>query len=660
MNKKQGSILHKLLLGISAIVLFTMATTGLVIGYQAQQTLEQKARDRLAEASQTSQNTITLQVQNIITSLSTYASTAHYAKISQGQAFDIFTELVQNNPNISEVQFATPDGRTISYPGSPTDSSYDPRETVWYNGAIAEDGAYVSEVFQFSETEFPKFAISHPIYDEKDEISGIIVAFVSVPKLSEFVQTMKIGQTGYVFLVDRQGKLIAHPNQKLALARADMSHLPVVQEIVKGNSGNGAFDENGQSYLSSYVYNTKLGWGIIVAQSGAEIEQDVHSIQFSILIISMISLALIAVALFFYVRKIITPVREVQTKMEQLSTGNLTQTIEINTNDETQQLAASFNTMTTRFQHIISKISTVTSDVQQIAEKVTYGSEQTNQMQRGVVTTMNMLANEMEQQKLQMTDILTTIDEITKEIDTIHETIQTASIYSEQARLQGTEANTAIACLHADMTQITNDMSNSQAAFDELNQSMREVSGILTWINDISKKTKLLSLNARIEASRAGQAGLGFSVVADEIRGLSDQTEEATAKIESVLSAVHAKLQIVAAHLCKTDKAALNGIQRLGSSSALVSEVVSMIAELHTRFITISDNANQIKQQNHTIREDINHLSISYLNVVAGTQQAAASTQESSGILEEFQVESQRLIELVEGLEQEVSYFQIK
>ncbi len=655
--EKRGAILQKLLIGTSLIVLVSMAATGFAIDWQAQKILTQKANDRLAETAKTSQEEIDANVQQIVTELVTYAALSRSAALTGSQTFDLFTDIAEHDKTISELQLATPDGKYLTYPGSPVDASYDPRQTDWYQGALTQKGPFISDVFQFSQTEFPKLAISLPILTDNDDVKGVVVAFVSVPKLSQLVESMKVGTTGYLFIVDHKGKLLAHPNKTYALSRPALDHLPVVQAVISGQHGTGEFRQGNEPYAAAYVYNPKLRWGIIVAQAQSEIRQDANQLKLTIIVISVICLVVLTLALFVYVRRIVQPVKEVQAKMEQFRDGDLSQIIRVTTNDETRQLADSFNLMTKTLRNIISKITQVTADVKTIAENVSTGSKRTCETNESVVETMELVSVEMERQKEQIEHISQIVDAISEQIATISHEIDTVNQFGDDVRKQARHVTQAIGHLQSDMAAIAGDMRSSQHAFAELNQSIDEVSGVLTWISDISQKTKLLSLNARIEASRAGQAGLGFSVVADEIRKLSEQTEQATGKIDQVLRLVQEKLRMVSNHLRKTDTAAANGIETLSHSTGIFQSIIGMIEELSNRFSHIRDAAMAITERSMSIKDDVNDLSRSYQNVFAGTQQAVASTQESATIAEKFLVESRRLVELVEGLEQEIAYF---
>lgn len=658
-TSQHRSILLRLFLGISSIVVVMMILMAASIGFEAKTIVHQKTQNLLAQATTSSVEAVNARVDSIISSLHTYTMIAKHNTITNGQAFEIFTDMVNQNQDISEIQFATNEGRYITYPGSPTDSNYDPRNTDWYKGAIQSKGAYITDVFRYSKTEFPKIAISLPVLTEDEEIKGVVVAFVSVPKLSEFIKTIHVGETGYVFVVDQKGNLIAHPNQQYALSNPSLTDLDIVKEVVAGHSGIGQMVHENTSYTSTYVYNSKLRWGFLVAQADSEVKKDIYKLQSVTLIVSVLSLVLLSIVLLLYVRKMVNPIKEVQQKIEKFSEGDLTQTISVHTRDEIQQLAESFNGMSQKLSHIMRRISSVFNNVKAIAHNVSTSSQITYATQMNVVSMTDHLASEIEVQREQMNDIRTTVDDITSEISTIKANIDEASRLGDEAQRETLHATDAVNHLQKDMGRIVDDMKSSHVAFGDLDQSIQAVTNILSTIVTISKRTKLLSLNARIEASRAGQHGLGFGVVADEIRALSEQTEDATSEIEQVLNQVQDKLHTVAARLTQTDKASVEGIQTLDSTIDIFSRIVAMTQELRTRLQDIEQYSQSINTQSLEIKHDVSNLYHSYENVFVGFQQAVASTQESATISQQFSHDSSELIELVEGLESEISYFRL-
>lgn len=653
------SIFTRLFAGIMGMVVCMMAIAAFFISYQSQATLNEKTKQQLHDASGAALQNVHSRVYDIVTALQSFASTYKNSTVTNSQIFGIFTDMTINNPTISELQIVTTDGRYLTFPGSPLDSSYDPRKTDWYEGALnqTQHGAFVSDVFQFSETEFPKIAVSLPLRNEEEEPVGVVVAFVSVPKLSEFIGQIKLGETGYAMIVDHQGKLVAHPDQSYALQRPLLSELPVVQNVIAGQSGYEPSKINGIDSFAAYQFEPSLKWGVIVVQSVSEVKQEVRRLQLTILAVSLVGLVALALMLYVYVRKIINPIKEAQQKMTSFSEGDLLQTMQVQSNDEIRQLADSFNRMSEQIRTIIGKIQYVISDVKQVADHVGKGSRHSHAMQTEVVSVTERLAQEMDNQQEQIEEINLTMNEITQEMSRITSSMEEAILQSQESREQNAMAAASMNTLKQNMHSISEDMKASMQAMSSMRESMGDINEMLGLISAISKRTKLLSFNARIEASRAGQAGIGFSVVADEIRLLSDQTEEASARIQQVIASGEERMEHVAACLETTDHATVNGIQTLHQAASIFQNTVQLSKALSTQFETIRALTGTISAQSQVISQRVDNLSASAQQVVSGTQQAVAANQESLSLSEQFLDDSLRLTEIVEDLEQTIQFF---
>ncbi|GEC93670.1 MULTISPECIES: methyl-accepting chemotaxis protein [Brevibacillus] len=653
------SIFTRLFAGIMGMVVCIMAIAAFFISYQSQATLNEKTKQQLHDASGAALQNVHSRVYDIVTALQSFASTYKNSTVTNSQIFGIFTDMTINNPTISELQIVTTDGRYLTFPGSPLDSSYDPRKTDWYEGALnqTQHAAFVSDVFQFSETEFPKIAVSLPLRNEEEESVGVVVAFVSVPKLSESIGQIKLGETGYAMIVDHQGKLVAHPDQSYALQRPLLTELPVVQNVIAGQSGYEPSKINGIDSFAAYQFDPSLKWGVIVVQSVSEVKQEVRRLQLTILAVSLVGLVALALLLYVYVRRIINPIKEAQQKMTAFSEGDLLQTMQVQSNDEIRQLADSFNRMSEQIRTIIGKIQYVISDVKQVADHVGKGSRHSHAMQTEVVSVTERLAQEMDNQQEQIEEINLTMNEITQEMSRITSSMEEAILQSQESREQNAMAAASMNTLKQNMHSISEDMKASIQAMSSMRESMGDINEMLGLISAISKRTKLLSFNARIEASRAGQAGIGFSVVADEIRLLSDQTEEASARIQQVIASGEERMEHVAACLETTDHATVNGIQTLHQAASIFNNTVQLSEALTAQFETIRALTGTISAQSQVISQRVDNLSASAQQVVSGTQQAVAANQESLSLSEQFLDDSLRLTEIVEDLEQTIKFF---
>lgn len=651
------SIFTRLFFGTMAMVVGMMAIAAFFISSQSEAMLNEKTRQQLLDATNTAMQKASSRVHTIESALQSFGSSYKNSKLSNGQMFGILTDIVTANPTISEIQVAKTDGSYLTFPGSPLSSDYDPRKTDWFAGALEKKSTFVSDVFQFSQTEFPKIAVSLPLLSENEESVGVIVAFLSVPKLSEFIGEIRLGDTGYAMIVDRLGKLVAHPDKTYALKRPAMDQLSIVKDMLSGQAGFEQVTLQGAEYYGAYQFDSSLKWGMIVVQSVAEVKREVHTLQLTILAVSIVGIAALAALLYVFVRKIVTPVKEVQQKMSSFSKGELFQTMQVQTNDEIRQLADSFNSMSSQIRSIIGKIQHVIVDVKQVAHHVGNGSRHSHAMQSEVVAVSERLSQEMDHQQLQIEGIHTTMSGITAEISRITESMEAAVLQNHESRKQSVKASSSIDALKENMQKISEDMKSSLHAMSAMKDSMVDIRDILSLISQISKRTKLLSFNARIEASRAGQAGLGFGVVADEIRQLSEQTEEATARIEQVIQSGESRMERVSDCLEITDQATISGIHTLHQATDIFQQTVRISEAITAQFETIRELSASIHVQSQSIQERVDTLSLSAQEVVSGTQQAVASNQESLSLSEQFLHDSERLAGIIEDLEQEIRFF---
>lgn len=653
------TIFTRLFFGILAMVVAMMVTAGFFISYQSEAMLEEKTRQQLTQVSLTTLTEASHRLKAIVATLQSFASAYETGKVTNSQVFDIFSDLAAQHPTISEIQLATTDGKYLTFPGSPVDA-YDPRTTEWYSQALSLQGqpAYISDVFQFSQTEFPKIAVSLPLQKDDGQTAGVVVAFVSVPKLSEFISGIQIGSSGYAMIVDQYGKLVAHPDANYALTRPSLEQLPVVNAVVAGNAGVQTVHLDQADYLAAFQYDPWLRWGIIVLQGVAELEQEVQRLQWTILTISLIGLAALTVLLYGYVRRIVAPIKEAQQKMTAFSEGNLSLVMQVKTQDELRQLADGFNRMSGQLNGIIRKIQHAIFDVKQIALHVEDGSKRSHVIQSGVTNVTERLSHEMDAQHQQIADIHDHVDSIAQEMNRITTLLQNALEQNQISSQQTASIAYSIEQLQTEMKKISEDMRTSLQAVSAMRESMGDIHNISGMIMDISKRTKLLSLNARIEASRAGEAGLGFGVVADEIGQLSAQTETATSRIQQVIAAGEQRMEHVSRCMQTTDTATLEAIHTLSQATGTFAQTVQLSDTFTAQFAAIQQLSASIRQHSQLILERVHALSASAVEVLDGMQQAVASNQESLSYSQQFLNDAAKLTDVVEDLEQEIRFFQ--
>ncbi|WP_375379878.1 methyl-accepting chemotaxis protein [Pseudomonas hormoni] len=231
---------------------------------------------------------------------------------------------------------------------------------------------------------------------------------------------------------------------------------------------------------------------------------------------------------------------------------------------------------------------------------------------------------------------------------TVHEVAQNAqeaSVAAQSADKQAVQGNAAIQRALIQIDKLSEEVSRSADAVAHLNKESVGISTVLTVINGIAEQTNLLALNAAIEAARAGEAGRGFAVVADEVRGLAQRTQQSTRQIEELISNLQAGAQ--------------NAANMMSASSTLVDETVNRAHEVQTELAAITQTVSLIQAMNmqiataaeeqSAVAEEINR---SVLNVRDVAEQSAAASEETAA-------STMELARLGNELQQQVGRFKV-
>ena len=372
-----------------------------------------------------------------------------------------------------------------------------------------------------------------------------------------------------------------------------------------------------------------------------------------VLIILVILVGLISTLIAFRVSRGIThPMKELQSKLDILSKGDLTgEDIEISTNDETRELAIAFNQMKKNLTDIIEQVSKGTLQMQMATETVDVSISENAKGSQQISEAIDQMLGRLEQQTTEAKSIMeqvaqmgTISEEVSKSAENIH-------LSSNDSLVKAGVGSENISAYVKQMATVNDTMNAMAEVFRSFSDSTKKMNTILGSITEIAEQTNLLSLNASIEAARAGDAGRGFAVVATEIRKLADDSQNAAQQIGGMITAVQkdadsmsSKLKESLTQLDKGNELAeetrssfeliKNGTEVVNAD---VGEIISKIQNLSEMMNQTIDGVQLIHNAADGNVSEINDINAIVTEEVANQEEVSATTTTLANLARELE-----------------------
>ncbi|QRV23283.1 methyl-accepting chemotaxis protein [Marinomonas foliarum] len=333
-----------------------------------------------------------------------------------------------------------------------------------------------------------------------------------------------------------------------------------------------------------------------------------------IVIIVVFAAAAASVIAVVLSRSINKPLQDAVASAEVIASGDLTQTISANGDDELTRLTTALNTMQGNLRTAIVHIGDSSGQLASAAEELNTVTENSSNVL--------MLQNEeIQQAAAAITQMSSAIDEVARTAQQTSEASVESATLAEEGKVRVSETTSVILDMNKEMT-------TSTGVINQLAAQVASISQILDVIRAVAEQTNLLALNAAIEAARAGEAGRGFAVVADEVRSLAHRTQESTGEIETMVRQVQLSANDAVSSMESTN-------QKTSQAQTVAAEASKALEKITARILAISDSnhviASAAEEQSTVAKEiDSNISTISDLatQTVVGANETSASTAE--------------------------------
>jgi len=524
------------------------------------------------------------------------------------RAEDVITKVLAQKTMMSAfiAYFGDAEGHIFLRPGDSVPEGYDPRTRPWYLSTINADGPTIGDPYVDEGPGGLIVTVAAPVGPAGKRV-GVVAADLSIESLVKTINAVDFGGLGYAFLIDKEGKVLVSPEKDQLLK----SVLDIYQDsALLSATGIHEAQVAGKDRLVLFTPIKELpiaGWQLGISLDKDKAYASLKQFQLAVVVAMLISALLILVLLNLLIQFLMRPLANMNRAMTDIAQGegDLTRRLPVIHQDEFGDLAGAFNTFVDRVQRIIINVSSSTHKLNKVAKDVTLFS--------------NASLENSSEQSLRTSGVATAINQLGAAAQEIAQNAANTSRQASTARSESEMARQIVEQALDSMRILSQKIRHSCQNIEALNNKTADIGKILEVIKSISSQTNLLALNAAIEAARAGEAGRGFAVVADEVRNLAQRTQTSAQEIEQMIdhlqqgaqSAVDTMLesQSQSEHSVAIAAQASNELssvsRRIGNIDDMNQSVAAATEEQSTVVETLNVDINEINQLNHGGRNNL-------------------------------------------------------
>lgn len=464
---------------------------------------------------------------------------------------------------------------------------------------------------------------------------GAVALDVSFSALEGYVQNIGLLNTGYVIVVNQQGEVIIG-NERDTITNGSVEGFRFWDQAMSTEETDFVEDIDGRTWYISVLTDEITGWRLLGLVSEEETASSMRAITGGLLLATIISGIIgIGIAIAVAVR-MGSAVKSVQSAMGSMAAGDLSRKITVKRKDELGQLQQSFNEMAGQISGLIKGVDEKSQTIIGVAENVYNVTEDTKTNTDMVMQAIHNVAVGATEQAGSTQQALNQVENLAARLNDTKGNVDRINDMSKETGELSQKGKEMVDMLIEKSGQTMDKSKSTMEVMGEVMSSIDKINYISDAIADITSQTNLLSLNASIEAARAGDAGRGFAVVAEEIRQLADQSRQSTDEIKAIVNEVVAKAN-------EAEKA-------MKENNELITQQQKAINDTHKLFERISDSIERLAAGLESVTELNDRMAENKEAVVNEMETIASVSEESAAASEEVTASAEQVNNAMENI----------
>ena len=511
----------------------------------------------------------------------------------------------------------------------------------------------------------------------KDVVQGVVAMDIDASALADYVENIRLLNTGFVMLVDEQGNIVvdSESNTFADGTVADLEFFaPLTEELDKLEEQKAQLEENedpaaddivlqasytmraeGRDCAITAMTDRITGWRLLGCISDQENQKNLININIGTLMAGVIGLIFGCVIAVLTALSFNREIKKLQNATHRVAGGDFSEKIKVTRSDEFGVLETNFNGMMDDVSELIHAVEDKSNHILEVAGGISEVAGNTKTTIEQVTQAIDSVAQGAVKQAESTQEANTEVEHLKNSLDETKEYVSGMNGMTEKANEVSTEGIESV----KDLIEKSGKTAEKSKVSLEMVESIDKIFYISDTIADITSQTNLLSLNASIEAARAGEMGKGFAVVADEIRKLADESKESTDEIKKIITEITEKSKLVESTMQENEVLQTEQQEAINRTEEIFGEIMKQIEMLGSGMERINALNDTMSANKDLVVDKMGTIASVSEQSAAATEEVNASTEQVNVTMEEISEHTETLQAIAKDLMETINRFKL-